>query len=175
MDVKHITTKSDFDEMCAKIKTEKLIGLDTETALSGNPPQLSLIQISTTDLNWIADVLAIEDISAIKDILEDKSILKIIHYAPFERNVFSAYNFVINNVYDTCSESRRIMGKVDGGHNLKAVCKRELDIDMDKQYQVSDWLVRPLSSEQLKYAALDSYVLPKLYEIFLKADVKAPF
>jgi ribonuclease D len=34
----------------------------------------------------------------------------------------------------------------------------------DKSQQMSDWTVRPLSQQQMHYAALDAYVLPQLFD-----------
>lgn len=42
---------------------------------------------------------------------------------------------------------------------MAMVCERELGIALDKNEQTSDWAQRPLSDEQLRYAALDAEVL----------------
>ena len=44
------------------------------------------------------------------------------------------------------------------------VCERELGLILDKSEQTSNWAQRPLSAEQLRYAALDAEVLLVLYE-----------
>ena len=51
-------------------------------------------------------------------------------------------------------------------HALDAVCERELSLSMDKGMQMSNWTQRPLSKEQLQYAALDAEVMIQLYDIF---------
>lgn len=51
------------------------------------------------------------------------------------------------------------------GHSLKAVCERELNISLDKSQQTSDWAQRPLTLEQLEYAALDAEVLLLLHNL----------
>jgi ribonuclease D len=43
---------------------------------------------------------------------------------------------------------------------------------LDKRDQRSDWEKRPLTSQQLTYAALDAYVLIQLYEIIYDMAMK---
>lgn len=85
-------------------------------------------------------------------------------------------NITLANVFDTLAASRRIRGKQPGGHSLAAVCRRELDKVLDKGQQVSDWTRRPLSPEQLSYAALDVEVLVPLYLLFssLQPELSLP-
>ena len=52
---------------------------------------------------------------------------------------------------------------VNGGHKLGEVCERELGIYLDKSLQTSDWTIRPLSADQLDYAAVDAEVLILLH------------
>jgi ribonuclease D len=49
---------------------------------------------------------------------------------------------------------------------LGTVCERELGIGLDKSSQTSDWARHPLSTEQLRYAALDAEVLLALHDCF---------
>ena len=71
----------------------------------------------------------------------------------------------LNGVFDTLEASRAKYGPdVLGGHGLATVCERELGLSVSKGEQTSDWTRRPLSSEQLTYAALDAEVLLPLHE-----------
>jgi len=38
----------------------------------------------------------------------------------------------------------------------------------DKSQQMSDWTTRPLMPRQLQYAALDAFVQPQLYDVFVR-------
>eukprot|EP00794_Sanderia_malayensis_P005049 gene5049-5707_t len=56
---------------------------------------------------------------------------------------------------------------------LSQLVKQCLGKPLDKTYQVSNWEQRPLSGDQLKYAALDALCLIKIYDIF--EDLAAEF
>ncbi len=150
----------------ARIRQDPFIGLDVETTLT-SPPRLCTCQIGLPDRNYIFDALALKDMGEIFRIMEDPGIMKIIHYAPFERGVFKGLGVEINNVLDTFQVSRQLRGRRDRHeHSLNSVCRRELGHPLNKVYQKSDWTRRPLSSGQLRYAALDAEVLLSLYDIF---------
>ena len=51
--------------------------------------------------------------------------------------------------------------------SLSRVCKSVLQCELDKAMQTSDWSARPLSDEQVAYAAADSYVLLLILAAFL--------
>jgi ribonuclease D len=150
--------------LCAQLETRNFITLDVETTLFDR--DLCLIQVGTDDLNAVIDARAPIDLEPLARIFESPKVVKVIHNATFERSVLQRVNIALANVFDTLAASRRIRGKQPGGHSLAAVCRRELDKVIDKAQQVSDWTRRPLSAEQLAYAALDVEVLVPLYLLF---------
>lgn len=50
--------------------------------------------------------------------------------------------------------------------SLAAICKEMLDISLSKELQCSDWSGRPLSEEQVLYAAADVYYLLRIFTVF---------
>lgn len=166
-----VATQPSFDELCQQLSRSAIIGLDVETTLD-DPPSLCTIQLATARENYIVDALAFDDIGAIADLLANRNVVKVIHYAPFERSVFRQYGYTIKNVYDTCQISRRLRRTATGGHSLLAVCRRELGVELDKFWQTSDWTQRPLDPAQLDYAALDAEVLVRLHAIFTEETLQ---
>jgi uncharacterized protein with PIN domain len=51
---------------------------------------------------------------------------------------------------------------------LSAVCRQWLGKDLNKAEQVSDWDARPLSASQVKYAAMDAWVLTAIFDEFCR-------
>jgi len=70
-----------------------------------------------------------------------------------------------NKSWLTLEASREARGpEALGGHSLAMVCERELGMSLDKAAQTSNWSRRPLSPDQLQYAALDAEILLMLYD-----------
>jgi ATP-dependent Lhr-like helicase len=156
-----VETREAFDEMCFDLREQELVGLDVET---GRWDNLCLVQMATPQTTYLVDVLEVGDLDGLGPILADERIVKVIHYAPFERRVLGNYGFKVEGVVDTCAVSREVRGgREKGRHTLQAVCLRELGGFLDKSQQASDWTRRPLTKEQVEYAALDAEILLRLF------------
>lgn len=148
------------------LAAEKELGLDVETTLD-DPPQLCLVQIADRERNYIIDPLAGVDLAPLFRLLRDERIVKVVHYAPFEKGVFSALGVKLRNVFDTFEYSRRLWGKLSRyDHSLAVVCQRELGLKINKMPQKSDWRRRPLTPAQIEYAAFDAELMLVLYDHF---------
>jgi len=158
-------SQSAVDRACDELSGETLLGLDVETKPVGDKQHLCLVQLASRSTVYVLDVRTVHDPGKLKAILESETIEKVVHNASFETRVLAATGITLENVYDTMVAARMFYPQ-GTGLSLAAVCKRELDLEMDKTLQCSDWSARPLSEEQIQYAALDAEVLPKLYDIF---------
>ena len=168
--VRMITSQSALEALVNELAQEPFITLDVETTLIGR--ELCTLQLGTAKSNAIVDALAVHDLSPLATLLDNDAIVKVIHYASFERSVLTRLNLPLANVFDTWAASRRIRGKkAEGGHSLAVVCERELGRALDKTEQVSDWTKRPLSPKQVAYAALDVEVLVELYGVLGRDEV----
>jgi ATP-dependent Lhr-like helicase len=160
-----IANKTKLSVLCDALRAEAVIGLDVETAIHSR--MLCLIQVAASSGTYLLDALMLPDLSPLANLFADPLIVKVIHNAAFERSVFGRRGLIIESVVDTLHVSRRLRGKrANGGHSLKVVCARELGVHLDKSEQVSDWSRRPLSEDQIAYAAFDAEVLLRLFEHF---------
>lgn len=161
-----VETPEQLEAICARFGHASVIGLDVETTITRDQ-SLCLVQIGTHTETALIDPLVVEDLDPLKALLEDEGVVKVIHNASFEKRVLGGYGIEIANVYDTMTVSRqlrKIKGK--GMNTLATVCKRELDLVIDKVPQTSNWRRRPLADRQRKYAALDAEILLRLYDVF---------
>tara|TARA_B100000902_G_scaffold222408_1_gene211351 strand:+ start:188 stop:799 length:612 start_codon:yes stop_codon:yes gene_type:complete len=101
-------------------------------------------------------------------ILSDKNITKIFHYGRADMAHIKYYlKTETNNILDTKIASKLARSYSDS-HSLKTLIKEFINVDVNKQFQNSDF-GGTLSSSQLKYCANDVIYLHKihneLYEI----------
>ena len=171
-EIRRVDDDQQLRTLCADLMTRPLIALDVETTLGEF--ELCLVQVGVPEYSAIIDARAIADLSPLAAVLETTAIIKVIHNAAFEREVFSQLNVSILNVVDTVELSRRTRGRQPEGHSLAAVCRRELGLRLDKTPQKSDWTQRPLNQAQIEYAALDVEILLNVHAALTAADRPEP-
>lgn len=169
-----VRSELELGHAVSELMNESELGLDIETTLRTRA--LCLIQIAGRHTTYLIDALEVSDLGQLAPLLMNSSTTKVIHCADFEREVLGQHGLAIEPVVDTRDLSRQAHAN-DGNaeHTLRSLCARELQVDLDKTEQVSDWTLRPLTESQVAYAALDAEVLLRLYNHFrLVASQKGP-
>ncbi len=141
------------------------IAIDTET-LGLNPlrDKLCVVQLSSGDGN--AHLVQLDrasyDAPQLKGLLENRSILKIFHFARFDFATLKHYlGCKTGPLYCTKIASKLTRTYTDR-HGLKDLVKELLGIELNKQQQSSDWGAHVLSDSQKQYAAQDVLYLHEL-------------
>lgn len=140
-----------------------VIAVDTEFArFNTYYPIVGLVQIYTGTDCFLIDPVNMDDLEPLSDILVRPDLLKVFHACSEDMEVFQhALGTIPAPVYDT-----QIAGAVLGvGFSVgyQAMVEHYLDISLPKDQTRSDWLARPLSTQQLDYAALDVIHLLQVY------------
>ena len=164
-----ILSKKDLAFLESELSKNKVIGIDTEFDWRTTYfPILSIIQISTKDNVFIVDCLKNSAEKVLKKYLEDINYLKIFHSARSDATVLSnSLNCKINNVFDI-----QIADKFLSGDEIKSygkIVNKHFGIKLDKTETNSNWLKRPLSDDQIKYAFDDVDFLIEIYKFQIKA------
>ena len=146
---------------CERWSAAGVIGVDTEFVRERTyHPRPGLIQVADNDGVALVDPLGISDFGPLKGLLADPSVVKLMHACDEDLEVLELLTGVTpRNVFDT-----QLAGAFAGyGFSLgyRSLVEVLLDEVLDKGETRSDWLRRPLSAAQLRYAALDVvYLLP---------------
>ena len=150
------------------ILSARHIGLDTEyDSFRYFREKLCLIQISTESRVYLFDPLLDIDLSFLGEVSADPATAKIIHACDNDVRLLNRdYGFRFTNIFDTY-RAASLLGVTP--LSLKSIMEGCLGVELKKTKKVqrSRWDVRPLTDEQLEYAALDARHLIDLYH-FLK-------
>jgi ribonuclease D len=164
--MKHIWTLVDTTAPLAKAETairgEGIVALDTEyDSFRCFRDKLCLIQVQTAERTWLIDPLAGLDLAFLGDVLNDPAVLKIFHAGDNDIRILKRdYAFAFRNIFDT----HRAAALLGCRHlSLATLLESYLGIVLVKKMQRSRWDLRPLTEEQLDYAALDTAHLFDLY------------
>jgi ribonuclease D len=148
-------------ELVAALRAEPLIALDTESnSFHAYKEKVCLIQLSVAGRDWIVDPLA-TDVGPLGAVLCDGR-ETVLHGADYDvRCLKRDFGWSLPNLFDTMVAARRL-GVV--GLGLSALVEARFGVRLSKAHQRSDWGRRPLSGDQLAYAALDTHYLLRLRE-----------
>jgi len=195
MEVVEISSSQAWEGALQEITQAGICGLDLET--TGLDPLSSRARLAQLSLPsgrvYVADLwaLAREGASPLQDLgqLSERSeIKKVGHNLKFDLGFIQASwgrRLKMVNLFDTMLASQVCWAglytlqkapratkfpwkKETPEHNLKALAREHLGIDLPKDLQVSNWGADTLSSEQKAYAARDARVLLPLHDILLE-------
>jgi ribonuclease D len=153
-----IATASSLKNLAEDLASWTRIAVDTESnSLHVFLEQLCLIQFSTPKTDYLVDALALDDLSPLVPFFADPRIEKIFHAAEYDLICLKRNSGIsVINLFDTM-QAARILGCQRVG--LDSILEEKLGIKLDKKYQKADWGQRPLSTEMLNYARLDTHHL----------------
>ncbi len=144
-------------------KKEKIaVDFEAESNLHHYGMYLCLVQIADNKGIYIIDPIKIKDLYPLKEVFENPKVEKIMYSADFDiRLLYFSHKIKMVNLYDLQIAAYLLgYGKVSLKDFIVQVLKIEEDRFLD--CQTSDWNLRPLSKNQLSYAADDVRYLIKL-------------
>ncbi len=152
--------------MCGELAHEPLIAFDTEfVAEDTYRPQLCLIQVAYEAGIAIIDPLECEDLSIFWNLLVDPERTIVVHAGREETLFcFRATGKLIPNLFDVQIAAGFIGYEYPASYGK--LVHRVVGRTLDKEETRSDWRQRPLSRQQLEYAAQDVRDLAKIYAHF---------
>jgi ribonuclease D len=158
-----VTTQSALDAAVFRLQAAARLAIDTEFMRERTYfPQLCLLQIATETDCFLVDPLAGLDLGPLYELLADGKRLKILHAARQDLEVlFLGSDTVPAPVFDT-QVAAALLGHPPQVGYAELVARR-LGHSIDKGQTRTDWSRRPLSAEQLAYAADDVHHLLTLH------------
>ena len=166
--IKLISSPKDLTSLVARLDSVPALALDIETVnwWDRHVERVSLIQLAFREGRRlrvaVIDALAGLDLDHLRPCLESGAATKAMHNAAYDAVRLSRhFRIHTSPIHDTMLAARR------GGekrYSLQAQVQAHLGVQLDKGEQRGDWSLRPLTTKQLRYAALDAVCTLLLYE-----------
>lgn len=159
----YIDNAHDLEIICRRWQSKRVLALDTEfVRVKTYFPQLGLIQVADDEGVALIDPLGVGSLKPFAEVLANSAVIKVLHSCSEDLEVFHRGCGVLPNpVFDT-QIAASFLGM---GMNLgyARLVDELLGIAISKDASRTDWLKRPLSPEQLQYAAADVLHLLEVY------------
>ncbi|MDP1930312.1 MAG: ribonuclease D [Gammaproteobacteria bacterium] len=158
-----VTDNNVLNHLCSVWRTLPVLALDTEfIRIDTFFPRLGLIQVCDGSASYLLDPLALTDWESFAALLHSDSIVKVFHSCSEDLVVFNDF---FKQLPHPLIDTQKAAAFLDYGYSIsyQNLVKKILGIDISKGETRSDWLRRPLSQDQLAYAALDVAYLPEIY------------
>jgi hypothetical protein len=162
-----------------RLEQAEVIALDIETMnwWDRQAERISIIQLAFRQAGTpqvaIIDALGGLELGLLRRPLELGLKIKAIHNASFDAVRMARHlQIATSPIHDTMLAARRAGEKKC---SLKAQVETHLSVSMDKGEQRSDWSRRPLSVQQLEYAALDAVCTLMLYELQIARGMRGDY
>ncbi|HYQ70846.1 MAG TPA: ribonuclease D [Gammaproteobacteria bacterium] len=163
-DVQYIDSAPELVRFCTRLAATDWFALDTEFLREKTYfPKLCLLQIATPESVACIDPLALDSLDPILDLIYDAGITKVMHSARQDMEIFYHLRGTAPGpVFDT-QVAGLLLGYPDqiGYGNL---VREVLGVDLEKLHTRADWSVRPLTQDQVAYAADDVIYLVDVYQ-----------
>ncbi|MDE2089680.1 MAG: ribonuclease D, partial [Gammaproteobacteria bacterium] len=159
----YIDTPQRLAALCRRLEGRPWLALDTEFLRDKSyRPRLCLLQVAVEDAIACVDPLALDDLTPLLDLLYDPSIVKVLHSAYQDLEIFYYLRGAPPRpVFDT--QIAALLAGHGDQIGYASLVQALLGVKLDKAHTRTDWSRRPLHPEQLQYAADDVRYLGPLY------------
>ena len=161
-----VDTETRLAEVVSRMSRAPRVAVDVESnGFFRYHERVCLVQLATDETAFLVDPLAIGDVRLLGRLLSDQAVEKVFHAAGNDvRSLDRDWGFRVNNLFDT-GIAAAFVGSTHLG--LQSVLQEHMGLELAKprELQRSDWTIRPLSPEALKYAADDVLHLPRVRDV----------
>lgn len=165
MTIEYIDKPEQLADLCEKISQEPWIAIDTEFLREKTYyPIFCLLQIATPKWVVCVDPIALPDLSALFSVINNPQIIKVLHSCRQDLEIFYQLTGVVTSpIFDTQIAAPLLGFQENPGYAM--LVSSYLNINLSKAHTRTDWSMRPLSEDQLQYAADDVIYLCQVYQI----------
>lgn len=166
-DIHWILDDASLAEHCAAWQAQPFVALDTEfMRVDTFYPIAGLLQVSAGDGAYLIDPLRMSDWRPFAALLEAPTVVKVLHSCSEDLEVFLR---LTGSLPTPLFDTQLAAGYLNLGFSMgySRLVQALLDIELPKGETRSDWLQRPLSELQVRYAAEDVLHLVEVYHALM--------
>ena len=163
LDIRWVLDDASLAHCCQAWRQRSFVALDTEfMRVDTFYPIAALLQVGDGETVWLIDPLQIRDWSPFAALLEDSAVVKVLHSCSEDLEVFRR---LTGSCPQPLFDTQIAAGYLNIGFSMgySRLVKELLGIELPKDETRSDWLQRPLSDMQVRYAAEDVQHLCAVY------------
>ena len=157
-----------LQQFCQQIAGSPWLALDTEFQRERTYyPIFCLIQVTNGEHTACIDALALESLEPLFERIYDRSTIKVLHSGRQDMEIFYHLRGAIPApLFDTQLAAPLLGYSEQIGY--AALVSEMVGVTLDKAHTRTDWTQRPLTPEQLRYAADDVIYLGQIYQQILQ-------
>lgn len=161
----YVSTPAALAHALQALEGAEFVALDTEFMRESTfYPKLCLVQLASLDACALIDPLALDDLEPLWAFLSARSRSKVLHAARQDLEVLAVrapHALPLGPIFDTQIAAALLGQSAQIGYG--ALVSLRLGVSLAKGHTRTDWTRRPLSADQLEYAADDVRYLAQLY------------
>lgn len=162
--IEYIKKPDELDELCSRIEKAAWIAVDTEFLREKTYyPKFCLLQLATPD--WVAcvDPIAIKDLSKLFEAIYNPNVVKVFHSCRQDLEIFYQLTGKLPTpIFDTQIAAPLLGFNESTGYGM--LVSTFLNVNLNKAHTRADWSARPLSQDEIQYAADDVIYLCEIYQ-----------
>ncbi|MDD5227971.1 MAG: ribonuclease D [Methylococcales bacterium] len=166
--IEYIKNPEQLDDLCRRIENAPWIAVDTEFLREKTYyPKFCLLQLATPE--WVAcvDPIALPDLSELFDAIYNPSVIKVFHSCRQDLEIFYQLTGKLPTpIFDTQIAAPLLGLQENTGY--ATLVSTFLNINLNKNHTRADWSYRPLSDDEIQYAADDVIHLCDIYQHMVK-------
>lgn len=163
--IQYINRPDQLPKLCEQIQQASWIALDTEFLREKTYyPKFCLLQIATLD--WVAcvDPIALPNLDTLFEAIYNPNIVKVFHSCRQDLEIFFQITGKLPEpVFDTQIAAPLLGFQDNPGYAM--LVSSLLNVNLTKAHTRADWSKRPLTADEIDYAADDVIYLCQIYSI----------
>ena len=162
-----VDTQVLLDEMVARMNKENEVGGTLECHSYRTFHGICcLLQISTRTEDYIIDTIALKGcLNVLNEIFTDTNVLKVMHRATRDLEMMQKHlGLYVVNLFDTWTAGKLLSAQKALG-SLADLVREYCSVKFDVDHQTSDWQIRPLPNDMVKYARQKVHYLLSAYDM----------